>query len=631
MNKRFLIISVLILLFTSMTSSNMAHSSTPTNELTGAAIPMLNFSNPENESTVGDIVSLILEVTNGEEIEVFEIYIDGDLVSNNKTYQWNTVNETAGEHTILGRAKNLADQWGEVTYVLSVDSSYVSGVFNLLNYNILEAARKNDDWLEIVKQSNPEIIVLVETGDMGEPDQVRMNSVLNQLNALFPDEDPYVGYATETLTPTSFTDGEAVFSRFPIISVNQIDELYLDDGTVRDSAHDFVEVVVEIGEMQTYIIGAHLSCCDGGQANREKDMEGIINYMDELGEVPIIYTGDMNCFSPFDVGEIAPDPGNLGTEPIAKLLIPSDPHASKIHTFKDVYRELNPSYPGFTYIDPFYKSRIDYIFVNDYFYGSLVNSTVITPEINSYVTTASDHFPMEATFNMDHTTYDIQPPIPVEGVNATIYDDASINLNWHENPEKDLNNYIVYKDGVEIGQTTETTINDTILVSTTIYQFTVAATDLDGNIGLKSRELLINTSYGVLTKPSAPILTVEFVNGDAILNWTVGSDGGSPILKYRIFRSLVNGGQSVLYASTTEPYYVDDVTLEGRSYFYEIKADNRVGSSNKSNIQGGTVPEVTTTPDDSDESPLFGDNIVSFIGITSFIALLPILRRKIKR
>ena len=142
MNKQYLIISIMILLFSSMTTSSLVSSSTINNEITGAAIPVLDFSNPENGTVVGDIVSLILEVTNDEEIETFEIYIDGELVSNNKSYQWNTVNETAGEYTILGRAKNSADEWGEVTYVLTVDPDYVSGVFNILNYNILLKGRE---------------------------------------------------------------------------------------------------------------------------------------------------------------------------------------------------------------------------------------------------------------------------------------------------------------------------------------------------------------------------------------------------------------------------------------------------------------------------------------------------------
>ena len=61
MNKQYLITSILILLFSALTTSNLVHSSTSSNEIYGAALPILDFTNPENETVVGDIVSLTLE------------------------------------------------------------------------------------------------------------------------------------------------------------------------------------------------------------------------------------------------------------------------------------------------------------------------------------------------------------------------------------------------------------------------------------------------------------------------------------------------------------------------------------------------------------------------------------------
>ena len=86
--------------------------------------------------------------------------------------------------------------------------------------------------------------------------------------------------------------------------------------------------------------------------------------MDDLGDVPIIYTGDLNTFSPEDTGDLAPS-GNLGYDVIPMLIDPLDPNACTEHEFFDVFRTLNPSDPGYSYIH--IDSRIDYIFANEHF------------------------------------------------------------------------------------------------------------------------------------------------------------------------------------------------------------------------------------------------------------------------
>ncbi|MHA1260095.1 MAG: hypothetical protein ACTSRO_10725, partial [Candidatus Heimdallarchaeaceae archaeon] len=72
---------------------------------------------------------------------------------------------------------------------------------------------------------------------------------------------------------------------------------------------------------------------------RENETQGIINYMDDLGDVPIMLGGDFNSNSPFDVGDVAGVAHNLGTGPIRMLLIPDDPvygkYSSHVHNFTD--------------------------------------------------------------------------------------------------------------------------------------------------------------------------------------------------------------------------------------------------------------------------------------------------------
>jgi endonuclease/exonuclease/phosphatase family metal-dependent hydrolase len=65
-------------------------------------------------------------------------------------------------------------------------------------------------------------------------------------------------------------------------------------------------------------------------------------------------------------------------------------HASTIHTWTDVHRILNPTDWGIT--DPDYDSRIDFIYINQFFTSNIVNSTTgDTLHANS----GSDHYTVD--------------------------------------------------------------------------------------------------------------------------------------------------------------------------------------------------------------------------------------------
>ena len=269
--------------------------------------------------------------------------------------------------------------------------------FKVMTYNIKESG-VNPDWKEVVKEENPNILVMIETGDWDEDSGDGFSSddfdnLVDELNGYFSNEDPYIGYTTQGI-PYS-TSGETILSRYPVISTNQISNVLLDNGFSYYVSHDFFDVIVNIDGIYVNIIAAHLKCCSGSanEEKREKAQEGIINYMDSLGSVPIMYVGDLNSFSPQDTGNLAPE-GDLGYDPITMLVNSDDPHASTIHTWIDVYRLLNPTTPGHTYghQNPIYSSRIDYIFVNQFFTKYLINSTTGD---TSHASTGSDHYSVD--------------------------------------------------------------------------------------------------------------------------------------------------------------------------------------------------------------------------------------------
>jgi hypothetical protein len=70
-------------------------------------------------------------------------------------------------------------------------------------------------------------------------------------------------------------------------------------------------------------------------------------------------------------------------------------YSSTIHNWIDVHRTLNPTDWGITY--PSYDSRIDFIYVNQYFSDWIVNSTTGDTD---HASTGSDHFTVDVFMNL---------------------------------------------------------------------------------------------------------------------------------------------------------------------------------------------------------------------------------------
>ncbi|RMG41479.1 MAG: hypothetical protein D6732_02280 [Methanobacteriota archaeon] len=361
--------------------------------------------------------------------------------------------------------------------------------FKVMTYNIEESG-KNPDWIQVVKEENPDIAVFIETGAWDDNNNALLNQYCDELNQFFSTEDPYQCVTTQNIEYE--TSGEAVFSRFPIINVTQIPEVILDDGTVFDVSHDFFDVTVDIGGFYVHVIASHLKCCAGNPENeqkRNKQQEGIINYMDSLGDVPIIYAGDLNSFSPIDVEDpnLAPDSDDLGWGPMTMMVRPDDPtygsSSSNIHSWIDIFRELNPADPGYTYGHQANNrdGRIDFLIANQYFtLDNFISSTVgDTPTAD----TGSDHYSVDAVIDITSTSDDTTPPAKVTGLTATTASSSQIDLGWDGNTENDLAYYKIYRDGIFIDTSSTTSYSDIGLDANTTYTYQVSAVDTSGNEG----------------------------------------------------------------------------------------------------------------------------------------------------
>ncbi|MBN2228345.1 MAG: endonuclease/exonuclease/phosphatase family protein [Candidatus Thorarchaeota archaeon] len=369
--------------------------------------PVLTVNIPQNGSSLFGAVALSFSAVDESAIPRYEVYIDGEIVAVGQAYNWNTGQVSDGSHTIMFRARDDSQNWGQSTVTVTVNNTAIpeyefDGIFKIMSYNIEESGI-NADWKEVVKEENPDILMLVETGYLEDNGYAGLRQVIGEFNTYFIDELPYSGLAA--LNVAFSTSGEAILSRYPILQFVQIPVVTLDSNQGYTVTHDFVHAVIDINGTAVNFIGAHLKAGGGSdnQVRREFENEGIINYMDTLGEVPIVYLGDLNSYSPEDNVTVDED---LGYGPLTMLVDPDDAtygqYSSAVHNFTDVFRSLNPDEIGYTYGHQYAPllGRIDYIIVNSFFTDKLINSTAGG---TAHANTGSDHYSIDFFVTWDGT------------------------------------------------------------------------------------------------------------------------------------------------------------------------------------------------------------------------------------
>ena len=118
--------------------------------------------------------------------------------------------------------------------------------------------------------------------------------------------------------------------------------------------------------------------------------------------------------------------------------------------------------------------------------------------------------------------------------------------------------------------------------------------------GEAARQYIINMfgwiilDHGLITIPFAPrSLKVIFENTYIYLTWYSPSDnGGSPIIYYNIYRSIITSSDYVLLSSVSYLYldFKDVSVSRNQTYYYIVKAMNIVGESDESNEVKIIVP-----------------------------------------
>jgi hypothetical protein len=99
-------------------------------------------------------------------------------------------------------------------------------------YNILAGGVGDPAWKDIVKSENPDIVVFTEVGNWDDSGNLLLTQNVNEFNAFFSGEAPYVG---STVQGIGFANSaNAIMTRYPIVQTTQLTDAVLSS----DSAHD---------------------------------------------------------------------------------------------------------------------------------------------------------------------------------------------------------------------------------------------------------------------------------------------------------------------------------------------------------------------------------------------------------
>ncbi len=187
--------------------------------------------------------------------------------------------------------------------------------------------------------------------------------------------------------------------------------------------------------------------------------------------------------------------------------------------------------------------------------------------------------------------------------------DHQVVLNWSapgSNGGSPLTTYTVYRSLTSGGATTtlstapylSTSFTDTTAANGTTYYYKVTASNAVGESSPSNEAPATPTAPA--SAPSAP-LSLGATPGDhqVVLNWSApGSNGGSPLTTYTVYRSLTSGGATTTLS--TAPYlstsFTDTTAANGTTYYYKVTASNAVGESSPSNEAPATPAAPASAP-----------------------------------
>lgn len=219
----------------------------------------------------------------------------------------------------------------------------------------------------------------------------------------------------------------------------------------------------------------------------------------------------------------------------------------------------------------------------------------------------------EWTKSSSSNVVDRQEPFLPTNVKATALSSSQIKITWTASTDDvGVIGYKVYRDGVEIGNTTNTSYTDSGLQPGKDYYYFIRAYDAKGNYSNASAYVTEWTNYANsgtantdTEPPSIPanIRVVPVSSSQMKISWSHSVDNKG-VSQYRVYR---NG---LVIASGYFTEYLDTGLQPGKAYSYTVRAvDNTGNVSNDSASVTEWTPQVSFSVDTT--APTIPSNVVA--------------------
>ncbi|MAE42672.1 hypothetical protein CMO93_02785 [Candidatus Woesearchaeota archaeon] len=131
------------------------------------------------------------------------------------------------------------------------------------------------------------------------------------------------------------------------------------------------------------------------------------------------------------------------------------------------------------------------------------------------------------------TTKDNTPPEKVTGIDIVSITRNSITISWQQSDASDLGHYSIYRDNINILNTTDTTFTGNNLEPGTTYSYKVSAVDTSENEGQYSNEITITTEALDLLEPViSNVKVIDIKEDGATITWSTNEDSASIVHYY---------------------------------------------------------------------------------------------------
>lgn len=151
---------------------------------------------------------------------------------------------------------------------------------------------------------------------------------------------------------------------------------------------------------------------------------------------------------------------------------------------------------------------------------------------------------------------------------ATVKSATSVKLNWSASTDnEDVAGYIIYRNGIEVKATAETSFTDTSVTENTSYSYAVKAYDGADNLSNSSNTVLVNTPSAVELEITSRYVGNSSVNSVTI-NWTTNTPS-TGIIYYGTNHRNLSRQVSTAVQATKQSVKISGLTRRTR-YYYKI-------------------------------------------------------------